>query len=612
MPGREGPFPCCEIPPRFLSCKLMKPSGRNAAKTISVLIFFLLSVARLNAAAPPVRVSVSGIEKGEMLDNVYAALKIPEGMVVKGEVNVPWLERFRRQAPEKVQKALEPFGYYSSHITAALENPGPGTYVLNISVERGPAVHVARVLISIHGPGEKERRLTASISSFPLRKGNILRQDIYEEAKGSLKAQAVELGYLDADFPIHIIRLSIAKSEASIELGFETGPQYRFGDITFEGGENYPEKFLRRYLAISKGAVFSYAKISATQLNFINSDRFQNVVISTHKEEARDLMVPVLIHLEPALPKRLRIGAGYGTDTGPRLTLHYTDLNVFHRGHEFDSEVDISQRLLGLAAGYTIPGRKLDTSTGVQFKLLREDVTTYRTNLISLELDKVRSFGRGMVGTAFLRFQREYSNIGTEKVNARLIMPGFRFVQQKYDNLVRPKKGFRYGMEIIGTDHFLGSNTGFLQLVGEGHLLIPLPWRLSVLSRLNGGVTLERGGFNNLPATLRFFAGGDRSVRGYSYQSLGPKDSAGNVVGGKDLLAGSVELERAILQNWGIAGFYDAGNAFNSLADLTFFQGAGIGIRYYTPVGAIRLDFARQVGVPNPGFRIHFNFGAEL
>lgn len=584
---------------------------RRWTVVVASVLLSLLAPAPSHAAAEPVKVLVSGIPKGEMLDNVHAALSMPEGMISAGKVNLPWLERFAHNAPDRVRKAMEPFGYYNPQVNAGVEQSG-GDYLLKIDIHPGPPVIVTRVDISISGAGSGERALAELISSFPLKRGDVLRQDRYESAKGQLKSRAAELGYLAADFPSHKILLSIERSEASIELAFETGQQYFFGEITFEGEGAYPETFLRRYLSFETGQVFSYSKIGATHLNFINSDRFQNVTITARKEDALDFRVPVLVRLEPSLPKRFRIGAGYGTDTGPRVALHYKDLNVFKKGHELDSEIDISQRLKGIAAGYTIPGRKIDSSRGVQFKLLREDVTSYKTSLASVEFDRVQGFGRGMVGTAFLRFQREDSTIGTEKVNARLVLPGFRFVQQRYDNLVRPTRGFRYGIEVLGTEHFLGSDTGFAQIVSEGHLLVPMPLRLSLLTRATAGATFERGSFNNLPATLRFFAGGDRSVRGYSYQSLGPKDSAGNVVGGKDLLVGSLEVERAILQDWGLAVFYDAGNAFDSLTDLTLFQGAGLGIRYYTKVGAIRLDVARQVAVPNPRFHIHFNFGLEL
>jgi translocation and assembly module TamA len=116
----------------------------------------------------------------------------------------------------------------------------------------------------------------------------------------------------------------------------------------------------------------------------------------------------------------------------------------------------------------------------------------------------------------------------------------------------------------------------------------------------------------DIPPSLRFFAGGDRSVRGYAYQSLGPRDAVGLVVGGKHLLTGSIELERALFTKWGVSAFYDAGNAFNSFSDIRIFQGAGVGVHYYTPVGGINLYLARQIWVDNPAWRVEFNVGFEL
>ena len=139
-----------------------------------------------------------------------------------------------------------------------------------------------------------------------------------------------------------------------------------------------------------------------------------------------------------------------------------------------------------------------------------------------------------------------------------------------------------------------------------------MPWRLSLFARIRGSFTLIDGSIHELPASLRFFTGGDRSVRGYKYQSLGAEDESGQVIGGKHLLVGNIELERAIFNKWGIAAFYDIGNSFNSFSDIDLFQGAGIGVRYYSPIGSLRLDVARQIGVDNPKFRIHFTVGLEL
>jgi translocation and assembly module TamA len=331
------------------------------------------------------------------------------------------------------------------------------------------------------------------------------------------------------------------------------------------------------------------------------------------KAEARDFHVPVLVQLKPAPSRSLRQGIGYGTDTGGRFNVRYRDLNMLQRGHEFYSNLYISERLQGIAAGYILPDAvDIRSSTVLQLNLQQEDVTTYKSRLIALELDKNHSFGKRELGTAYIRLQREEYTIGAQDSSARLVLPGLRLSGDHYDNPIRPTRGFRYAFDLRGTHQLFGSDTELLQLISEGSWLLSLPWRLSLQTRAKAGITLLSDPLSDLPPSLRFFAGGDQSVRGYSYQSLGPSDAAGQVVGGKHLFTGSVEIERALFSDWGVSVFYDAGNAFDSFTGVRLFEGTGVGVHYYTPVGALNLSVARQIGVDDPGFRIHFTVGLEF
>ena len=202
--------------------------------------------------------------------------------------------------------------------------------------------------------------------------------------------------------------------------------------------------------------------------------------------------------------------------------------------------------------------------------------------------------------------------MGTEHSDARLILPGIRYTVDHYDNPARPGRGYRYSLEARGTSRLFGSDTSLFQMLAQGSYIQPLPWRLSLNVRAKTALTPLSDPLRELPPTLRFFAGGDQSVRGYSYQSLGPRDGTGKVVGGKHLMFGSLELERALFDNWGISTFYDAGNAFDSFANLRLAQGVGIGLHYYTPVGAFNLSLARQIGSSRSSYHVHFTVGFEF
>jgi translocation and assembly module TamA len=563
-------------------------------------------------AADPVEVEVTGVEEGA-LKNVKDALALPYGLVRDGKVDRLWLDRFAHQAGEKARLALEPFGYYHAQVSVKVEEPKKESYLLRVEVTPGEPVRLTAVSVTLAGAGVNESQLRRLAAAFPLSQGAVLLQPEYERAKSALKARAVELGYLDADFSKHEIRIAPGATAARIELALETGERYAFGEVQIEGGDDYPQSYLRRFLSFKKGEVFSYAKLGETQLNFSNSERFKAVVITPEKQQASALQVPVLVKLTSAPRRSLRPGVGYGTDTGARFTIRYRDLNLFHEGHDLDLNLYLAERLQGFSAKYTWPSPlDIKSSTSLQLNLQQEDVSTYTSRLAALELDRNRSFGVGELGTAYVKVQQENFTIGEETSSSRLVLPGYRFSKEQFDSLVRPTRGYRYSLDLRGAHPYLGSDSALVQFIAEGNALLPLPARLSLHIRTKAGATYLVDPLSDLPPSIRFFAGGDESVRGFSYQSLGPRDATGQVVGGRNLLVGSIELERALYQNWGVSIFHDAGNAFNDFSNVQLEQGAGVGLHYYTPVGGLNLSLAKRLGTSREVYYIHFTVGFQL
>jgi translocation and assembly module TamA len=562
-------------------------------------------------AAEPVEIVVTGIE-GDALKNVRGALVLPDGLVREGTVDRLWLERFGKQAADKTRSALEPFGYYNPLVTVAVE-PSGERYRLLVEVVPGEPVRLTGLKVSVVGAGSEEKLLQRLVAAFPLKRGDVLLHLRYEEAKAELKSRAQNLGYLDAEFSRHEIRVAESATTATIELVLETGDKYHFGATSIQGAPEYPDSFLRRHLTYTADEVFSYPALGETQRNFTNSERFKEVIITPEKQDAEALRVPVNVQLKAGPRISVRPGIGYGTDTGARFTVRYRDLNMFNLGHELFSQLYVAERLQGLVTGYILPSPKdIRSSTTLQLNMQQEEITAYSSRILALELARNRSFGTGRLGTVYVRAQYEDYTVGGQKSTSRLLLPGIRFSDDHYDNPIRPHYGFHYALDLRGTHQLLGSDTALVQLLAEGSYLLPLPWRLSLRTRAKGGATMLSDSFREIPPSLRFFTGGDQSVRGYSYKSLGPRDASGKVTGGKQLLTGSVELERAILKDWGVSLFYDAGNTFNSLSSFKPAQGAGVGIHYYSSVGALNLSVARPLGVDNPSIHFHFTVGFEL
>ena len=594
----------------FLLCLTLVPGGLVLwSPPAAIGEVQLLKGIPLPGKRNPVELTISGIE-GDLLKNVKAAMVIPEAMVRKNEINLFWLKRFEKQAPKKIAVALAPFGYYSAKVTTRLEKIGDNRYLLEVKVDPGEPVRVHDLHLEIKGSGAKAKKLSQLVGEFPLARGDILRHDLYEKGKGVLKSRAIDLGFLDAAFSQHEIRVNRGELRADIKLILDTGPRYSFGDVLVHGAPDYPERFLKRYQAFKKGEVFSYPRLGQTQLNFLDSDRFREVVVTPRQDLAQNLEVPVDIKLVPSARHRLRPGIGYGTDTGARVSLKYTDVNLYHLGHELKADLLIAQLRQSVISSYTVPGyRNIDSHTVFRVGYEREDIDTFETDSLFAEAERIRGFGKGRVGSVYLRLLQEHSTIGNENNTSQMILPGMRFSRRRYNDPVRPTDGYFFNLETRGGHQALGSDTGLLQFLASANGLLSLPGRFSLFTRIEAATSLQNEPLREFPVSLRFFAGGDQSVRGYAYKSLGPEDENGDVVGGKNLLVGSLELERAIGQNWGVAAFYDAGNAFNSFSNIDIFQGVGLGVRRYTAIGPIKVDVARQVGVSDPAFRLHVSIG---
>ena len=592
------------LPPLLFCC------WRSRRLTLFLLLFLLFLLSTVARAADPLEIKVSGVSGEEALDNVRAALVLPPGLVENGQVELMWLERFEEQLPERVRKALEPFGYYEAEVSVERQETAPGQYRLEVTVLPGEAVRVTSVAVRLSGPGESVPRLQRLIADFPLQVGEVLRQDLYGQAKGTLKARVLDRGYLDADFKVQQIRLHRQERRAEIDLEIDTGERYHFGKASIEGGDIYPAPFLRRYISFVEGEVFSYPSLGQTQLNFLDSDRFREVIITPQKHLSEEHRVPIEIKLVPAAQRRLRPGIGYGTDTGARTSLNYRDLNVLHRGHEFAADLSIAERHQSLTGNYIIPGlTNIDSQTALRSGFVREDLESYETRSLFAEIEEQRGFSGGRTGSVYLRLLQENYIVGEQDDRSRMIIPGIRFRHSRYADPIRPKKGYRYSLEVRGGHQALGSDTGMLQFLASGNTVIPLPWQLKLLLRAQGGTTLKNEPLAEIPASLRFFAGGDQSVRGYAYQSLGPTDATGQVVGGEHLAVGSIELEVPFGEDWGVATFFDLGNAFNVLTNIDWASGVGIGVRRYTVIGPVKIDIARQFGVSDPSYRLHLSVG---
>lgn len=559
-----------------------------------------------------VKVEVSGLT-GQEKQNVDAMLELPPGIVRNGQVDRRWLMRFVDQSPGLVEKALQPFGYYRSEIKTDLRETDD-LYHLDVQVTSGDPVRVRQLVVRLTGAGTDEVELKTERHLFPLNQGDVLRHRLYDEGKKTLQLKAIDLGYLDAAYTSSQVTIYPEEGAADIALELETGVRYRFGAVSFEGGlDRFDETFLRRFISFSEGDVFSHRALHRSRVSFYQGNRFDEVLMIPRMDQVEDLKVPINVKLTPGKQQSLRPGIGYGTNTGGRISLNYKNTQVFDRPDIYSFEMLVAEKTQVVETSYTIPQKgsshnNLVGTAGVS----NEELKTYDTRIIFTELEETYGLGTGKIGSLYLRYSREDSDIGTEDNVSHLLTPGIRYYQRSYDDPLNPKVGYQFRLELRGSYENPLSDLTLGQVLGAGSFMWPLSRDFTFHTRVEAATTFKDDEFSEIPASLRFFVGGDSSVRGYAYKSRGPRDENNDVIGGESLLVGSVECEYALTDNWGLALFYDIGSAFNVTDNITFIGGAGVGIRRYTPIGPIKIDFANRVSESHHGVRIHLSVGFDI
>jgi translocation and assembly module TamA len=248
----------------------------------------------------------------------------------------------------------------------------------------------------------------------------------------------------------------------------------------------------------------------------------------------------------------------------------------------------------------------MSVSTGAQ----HENTDTSAHDTFKLGVQRTRNRWTSWLETRYLDYQWEDFTVAEQAEISQLVIFGTNWETARGRELRRIASGRRLSLDVRGASDSLGSDTSFLQIRSSAKWVSSLGARSRALMRVKFGVT-TKDELSELPASVRFFAGGDNSVRGYDFETLGPVDENGVVVGGTHLLEGSVEIDRLLRDNWALAAFVDSGSAFNT-SGAEFSTGVGIGIRWYSPVGPIRFDIAHPLDDPDQSFRIHISLGPEL
>lgn len=566
-----------------------------------MLLWLLSGMAR----ADSVSVSVSGLE-GELAENVEARLRILR-FQDQDDLEPVMIRRLHRASAEEIRTALRPFGYYRPGVESSLEERSEGGWYASYAVETGEPVRIAALRLAVRGPGDGDRALTGLVDTPGLAVGERLDHRRYEALKSRLVQTASERGYREARLVEHELRVDPEAGEARVALVMETGPRYDFGEIRIQQEILDPD-FVERYVRIGAGDPFSTDELLDLQYALYDSDYFAHV--SARPQDPVDLRIPVIVETEPRPRHRYSLGLGYGTDTGPRVSASWQNRRVNRRGHRLSVESQLSAIQQSVGTRYLIPlEQPASERLALSLRFTRDepgDVVSRRAELGVNLIERVGDWTRDR----YLRLSRERTEGLATLDYATLLMPGVSFTRREADDPVFPRRGYSLLFDLHGSSRSLGSDVDFLQFKAEARLIRPQGEKGRWILRGQFG-TNAVGAATGLPASQRFFTGGDTSVRGYGFDDLGPVDADGEVVGGRHLITGSLEYERLFRPDWGWAAFVDAGDAFDSFGSGLEYA-AGLGLRWRSPIGMLRLDLAQSLSESERNPRLHLSFGADL
>ncbi|KHF15643.1 membrane protein [Vibrio parahaemolyticus] len=553
------------------------------------------------SAYADVSLKLKGID-GALEDNVKAYLSsIPEK-------DYSTSLRFQARLDQSITEALNALGYYHAKISYSISE---GNDELIVNIHKGLPVKIKVMDVVISGEAKEDEEFTNLIAKSPLKVGRILNQGEYDSLKSGIRNLALQRGYFNGDFKLNKLEVIPELNEANVRLHYDSGIRYHFGPVEITGSQIW-ENRVESMRPFEIGEPYLVSDVGEYNQNLSNTDWFSSVFVEpdlSKLEDGREL--PIKVSLAPAAKNQIETGIGYSTDTGVRGTLKWKKTWVSARGHSFNTALSLSKPEQTITAGYKIPlDDVLREYYQLQFGLKHLDNRDTESLESNLAVERHWLTDGGWHKTVYVRHLYENFSQGLQDDGVQFVLPGATFSRTRVRGGSMPMWGDKQSVTVEYGDPALLSETRVLRLLGRSSWIRGIGENHRGLFRLEGGANITEE-FEKLSPSLRFFAGGDNNIRGYGYESISPVDESGALTGAKYILSSTLEYQYRVYGNWWAATFYDIGDAFNDTPEWK--SGAGVGIRWASPVGPVSFDFAWGLDEkPNNEFRIHFSLGPEL
>ncbi|MEQ8955151.1 MAG: POTRA domain-containing protein, partial [Gammaproteobacteria bacterium] len=489
---------------------------------------------------------ISGVEP-ELERNILAHLSQTS---LSCDMSAFQVTRLLPEIRNRITRASRALGYYRS--TAEVDvSRANDCWQIGIELEPGDPVLVSAININV---SQNEALFRNALTNLNVNVGDKLDQGEYERIKSSLSSLAVENGFFDAEFSNAQLALDLQQNSAAINIDFDPGQRYLIGDVNTQELEALSPDFLSRYITVQSGSFYSSESLLELRNTLNNSQYFSNVTVTPALQRSNNNMVPldVVLALRPRLV--YSYGVGITTDIGPRVRFDFENRYVNRRGHSVEANSAASPVQSSVDFSYRIPWTEPATQR-ITFSggLLHEDTDSYDNDIIKL------GAGYGFINrfdwqqNVFVNFQHDEYTINRADEKSDLLIGGVNISKTRADDALYPSRGWKLfaqlrgaSAEILSTESFLQLQVGakMIETVGPGRVIAKLDAGYSVVDELV-----------ELPVSVQYFTGGDQTVRGYNYQTLGPLNNLGEVTGGRHMLAAGLEYDFNVAPDWKLAVF---------------------------------------------------------
>jgi translocation and assembly module TamA len=524
------------------------------------------------------------------------------------DVSAEQLEQLMHTAPDQVRGILATEGYFSAHVRTSLDQQKEMRAV-RLAIEPGEPTRVASIALSIVGDATKSPegpvRIERAKRAFRISPGDVFRQADWNAAKERVVRSLARRVYATARVDSSKAQIDPAARTAALELTVDSGPPVTLGPVRVSGLRRYPEKLVLNLNPIVPGTPYDEDELLKYQRRLLATGYFASAIVNATPERTAPHNVPVDVLAVESAAKRVELGVGFSTDRGPRAQIDYSDRNLLDRAWRFSSNLYVDRLSQQVTGGIEWPRRESGWRYGLEGQFKNEDIQGQRITNWSVtgahtytveEYESAQSL-------QFLTERQQLQDGTRDDRDALFINQAWMW--NNLDDLVNPRKGYVARLQVGGATQGLLSTKDFARIYAKINYLYPLGRQWSIGLRAEGGIVVadSRAG---IPSPYVFRTGGDTTVRGYPFESLGVSEGDA-VVGGRYMAVGSVELTRWITREWGAAVFYDVGNAFDDRHEFDPVAGYGAGVRWRSPIGSLALDLA--YGEEISEWRVHFNAG---